>query len=108
MESDDAELVERAQAGDVEAYGKLVRRYERRVAAETVEVTPGLHEDVLRRLLDVTLVVEQPCQHEGDATLVATHELAVRLDVAGLCALDELGVVRLHCAIVGRRNRFGP
>jgi len=34
MEPRDVELVERAQTGDVEAYGELVRRYERRVALE--------------------------------------------------------------------------
>ncbi len=64
-------------------------------------MTPSLHENVLRRLLDVARVVEQPCQHEGDAPLVAAHELAVCLDVAGLRALDELDVAGFHRTIVG-------
>ncbi len=50
MEPRDVELVERAQAGDVEAYGELVRRYERRVAP------------VLARLLDDARDVEEATQ----------------------------------------------
>ena len=38
---------------------------------------------------------------EGDAPLVAAHELAVCLDVTCLCALDEFDVAGFHRAIVG-------
>lgn len=50
MERADSELVARAQAGDVEAYGELVRRYERRVAV------------VLARLLDDARDAEEATQ----------------------------------------------
>ncbi|MCP9487027.1 MAG: sigma-70 family RNA polymerase sigma factor [Gaiellaceae bacterium MAG52_C11] len=50
MDAEDAELVQRARAGDVDAFGELVRRYERRVAV------------VLARLLDDTRDVEEATQ----------------------------------------------
>ncbi len=50
MEADDVELVECARAGDVDAFGELVRRYERRVAV------------VLARLLDDGRDVEEATQ----------------------------------------------
>ncbi len=50
MDATDAELVESARAGDVEAFGELVRRYEGRVAV------------VLARLLDDRRDVEEATQ----------------------------------------------
>ena len=50
MEPGDVELVERAQTGDLEAFGEFVRRYERRVAV------------VLARLLDDERDVEEATQ----------------------------------------------
>lgn len=50
MEAGDVKLVQRARAGDVEAFGALVRRYERRVAV------------VLARLLDDPRDVEEATQ----------------------------------------------
>ena len=76
-------------------------RAERSLRVVAIPPLEGPHEDVLGRLLDVTLVVEQSCQHDGDAPLVAAHELAERLEVTCLCALDELDVAGFHRAIVG-------
>ena len=67
----------------------------------------SLHEDVLRCLLDVAPVVEQPRQHDGDATLVAPHELAEGFDVTGPRGLDELGVGDVHGSILGPES-FRP
>jgi RNA polymerase sigma-70 factor (ECF subfamily) len=50
VEPDDRELVARAQAGDVDSFAELIRRYERRVGA------------VLARLLDDTRDVEEALQ----------------------------------------------
>ncbi len=50
MDAADAELVESARAGDVEAFGDLVRRHERRVAV------------VLARLLDDRRDIEEATQ----------------------------------------------
>ena len=64
-----------------------------RVAAEAVEVAPGLDEAVLGRLLDVAVVVEQPHEHAAHAPLVAVHDLGEGIDVTGARLREEHLVV---------------
>ena len=88
MEPGDVELVERAQAGDVEAYGELVRRYERRVAL------------VLARLLDDTRDVEEATQ---DVFVQAWRHLdRFRGDAAAFTWLYRIAV---NEALMRRRRR---
>ena len=88
MEPRDVELVGRAQAGDVEAYGELVRRYERRVAL------------VLARLLDDARDVEEATQ---DVFVQAWRHLdRFRGDAAAFTWLYRIAV---NEALMRRRRR---
>src|SRR6266545_1597018 len=60
-----------------------------RVAAEAVEMPPRLHERVLRRFLDVTLVVEQAAEHTSDAALEDADELLEGAEIACLRTPEE-------------------
>lgn len=62
-----------------------------RLAAEAIEVPPRLHEGVLRRFLDVALVVEEAREHPADATLEETDELGEGVGVALLRTQEQRG-----------------
>ena len=68
----------------------------RRVAAEAVEVTPGLHERVLGSLLDVARVVEKTAEDRPNAPLAYPDELAEGLEIAFLRPLEQRPFRILH------------
>lgn len=71
-----------------------------RIAAERVEVSPDLHEDVLSGLLDVSFVVEYPRENGANATLEAMDELAERVEIAVTRRGAEGGIVEGHSGMV--------
>src|SRR6266545_3061128 len=74
---------------------------DRRLGTKPVEVAPRVDEAVLRGLLYVPRVVEQPEEHGADSVLVTADELRERLEVAAPSAPHER-------AVVVRRVRHRP
>jgi hypothetical protein len=68
------------------------------LAAEAVEVAPGLDERVLRGLLDITRVVEETSEDAPDAALEQLDELAEGVEVASLRAKEQGPFRILHRA----------
>ncbi len=67
-----------------------------RAAPEAVEMTPRLDEGVLRRLVDVALVVQYAPEDGTDAPLEEAHELGERVEISLLRTLEQLGLVLRH------------
>jgi Putative zinc-finger len=68
----------------------------RRLAAEAVEVAPGLHERVLRGLLDVARIIEETPEDGSDAPLAHSDELAEGVEVAFLRSPEQRPFRILH------------
>jgi hypothetical protein len=62
-----------------------------RLAAEAIEMPPRLHERVLRRLLDVAVIVEEAGEHSPDAPLEDADELGEGVEVALLRPQEQRG-----------------
>jgi hypothetical protein len=68
----------------------------RRLAAEAVEVAPGLDERVLRGLLDVAWIIEETPEDGSDAPLAHSDELAEGVEVAFLRSPEQRPFRILH------------
>jgi hypothetical protein len=68
------------------------------LAAEAVEMAPGLHERVLRGLLDVARIIEETPENRPDAALTQSDELAEGVEVTVLRSPEQRPFRILHRA----------